>query len=116
MMHMRKSGLFVLLGLCLILGACVSRANEHTAAQASPKSHPSSWAPTPVYNCIVDGGSKQECLKLARPAREGFIEARMRAGVSREAAIKSWNMPSSNTVRTRCTGFGTSTVECETSY
>lgn len=59
----------------------------------------------PVYQCAVNNRPITECRALARealkrPAIEGFIAARAEKGISRQAAIRSWHISRSSSIKT----------------
>ena len=123
MLHSNEVTFPTLIALGLILGGCASTTSTAASHSAPTTGSALLAAQNPVYACVTGGGSNEECRKVARAElarsspRENFVQARMQQGISREAALRSWrelNRP--EVVRTRCTGVGASTIECETSY
>jgi hypothetical protein len=132
----RQTSLLAVIGGALLTGACVSRAPEPTPYRSTyfrPGCDPG-FTKTAEY--MVDGKPVQviqdpcaepspELLSFLR--KNGLSGDRLlRAGrhIARtgypkwESGLWAWRVIErpKNVVRTRCTGLGTSTVECETSY
>jgi hypothetical protein len=136
MLHLNKMAVVAVFGFALTLGGCFAPTPERVVLQQSSYFRPGCDPGFTKNAQFMHNGKLVDVIQdpCAEPSPElqSFLRGKglqgerlMRAGrhIARnaypkwEAGYKVWTLlQKSNTVRTRCTGIGTSTIECETSY